>query len=444
MKRRRIVIIGASMAGLAAAAAAARHFDEVVIVERDALSPVGPRKGVPQGVHTHLLLDRGRAALERLLPGLSEELVRAGARVIDPGREMRWFHASGWKVEADLGYQLYSQRRSLLEATVRQRVLGLPGVGLCEQTRVNGLVVEDGAVVGARLEGPAGTSALDADVVIDASGRGSRAAEWLEGLGYGIVLERRVAIDLTYGTLELEPPPELVSRWGAIAVFGRRPDYSRHAVALAVEGGHWLVTVAAYGGDRPSRDVADFIAELDRLARPDIAAFAGRARPVGEVETYRYKEQHRRRFSALRLPEGFGVVGDAACSLDPVFGQGMAVAALTAEALDHHLAGGRFSSRRFARAVERISRVPWEVTSIEAFRYTSVAGPRPWGLRLSHRLLDRIYARSTIDPRIYRAFGEVMMLHRGPAHFLRPDLLWRLFRPVASSDPRRAQPGQAS
>lgn len=421
------VVLGGSVAGMLASAALARHARRVTVVERDpGSSGLVHRRGVPQDWHVHALLDRGRLAIDHLMPGVFEELEELGSLRFDAGRHMRWFHGGSWRVRTPTDFELYAQSRVLLDAVLRRRVRSLPNVRWLAGTRVLGPVAEQGRIQGVRLQGGDGEWEEPCEVLLDATGRGSRASTWLRDLGYAPPPVREVRVDLGYATRAFHRD-EAWPEFPMCVVYGRRPEHTRHGLAMAVEGDRWIVTLVGYGGDFPPADSHGFEAFARSLARPEISEIVRRARPASEIHTHRVREQRWRRYDRVRLPQGFGVIGDAMCSLDPVFGQGISVAAIEAELLDQSLeAHGRFDSRRFTRGCAKIIDDAWVATSVEASRYPTSSGYRPFGVSILRRVLQRVYDRSAHDPEVYRAFLSVMHLHAPPRSLLRPSILWRL------------------
>ena len=197
------VVVGAGMGGLAATGAIARHFEQVVVVERDGL-PAEPvhRPGIPQGRHVHGLLVSGQRALDALFPGFEQDLVRAGAVPVIAGLDVRW-ERPGYDhfPRRDLGYCTYALSRPAIEQALRRRVEGLANVELRQRCRVmEFLAMPDGATVtGVRCEnGDGSRETLEADLVIDASGRGALTLSLLKSNGRSLPEETTIGIDFGY------------------------------------------------------------------------------------------------------------------------------------------------------------------------------------------------------------------------------------------------------
>ena len=201
--RRQAIVMGGSMAGLLAARVLSDHFDHVTVIERDRF-PEGPehRKGVPQGRHFHILLKRGEAALARFFPDLAPALTDGGAPVVDIGADMRIYQYGDYKVQCATEACLVFLSRPFLEWHVRQRVLSRKNVAALDQCDVGGLITngDHTRVSGVTVQRSPGRGqeTLEADLVVDATGRGSQSAAWLEGLGYPRPPETTVTVDLSY------------------------------------------------------------------------------------------------------------------------------------------------------------------------------------------------------------------------------------------------------
>lgn len=419
MSQQDAVVVGGSVAGLLAAAALARSGQSVLVLERDAPpeAPI-PRRGAPQGTQVHALLDSGRQAIESLLPGVFGEIEAAGGRRLDFGIGMRWYSAGHYRTRCQTPYIAQVQSRPLLEHHIRRRVAAMDNVTLLTGRACDGLVVEGRRIAGVR----AGDTCYLADRVVLATGRGARPARWLEGVGIAPPPIRRVKIGIGYATGIFQLPPQWPADQGMLLTYGTRPDTRRHGLAFRVEGGRMMVTLMGYFGDHPPTDPAEFAAFARSLERPELGALVEAAAPIGRIRRYSCPEQIRYDFHRIRLPEGLLLVGDAVCGLDPVFGQGMSVAAQQAALLAERPAGRTAPlMRAFAAAADRA----WLITSLEAARYQPESFPIP-GVGLVHAWLDRINARSAHDGAVYRAFLAVVNLHRSAAWLLHPALIWRV------------------
>jgi len=247
-RRQHAIVIGGSMAGLLAARILADHYQKVTLMERDTFPALAQnRRGVPQGRHAHGLLASGSHALERLFPGISNEFAEAGALTGDIAGDVRWFFEGGCLRQFNNGLTGFlMSRRPLLEGTVRRRVLALPSVSVRESCQVEGLVAngDAGAITGVRMRG----DTVAADLVVDTTGRGSQATEWLEAMGYRRSLEERIEIALGYTTRHFRRRPWHMNS-DVAGVIGPTPQGKRGGAILAQEGDQWIVTLYGHFGN---------------------------------------------------------------------------------------------------------------------------------------------------------------------------------------------------
>jgi 2-polyprenyl-6-methoxyphenol hydroxylase-like FAD-dependent oxidoreductase len=454
---RHAVVIGGGMAGLWAGRVLADHFDYITIIDRDRF-PDGPshRKGIPQAYHAHTLLAGGQRALERLFPNLDAELAAAGAPRIDWTWDCRSFFRTGWVKHYRSGLETRTCSRDLLECAIRRALAARRVVRFLEGHEVVGLSFDERAnrMTGVRLRGrnrPAGAKALEeelaADLVVDTSGRDSHAPTWLAESGFGVVEETVIDPFLGYASRVYRRPPALAADWRALVVSNVPPHQPRGGVIYPIEGDRWLVTLAGIGRDYPPTDEAGFLAFARSLATPVLHKAIAGAEPLSPIRGYRRTENRWRHYERLpRWPEGFVTLGDAACTYDPVYGQGMTAAARGALALDRCLrlqrrlrpdGDLRGIGRRFQRRLARRNATPWLLATAEDRRWPTTAGGRtdPF-TRIAQRYVDLVLAAIVGDAVVGQAFFEVLHLLKPPTILLRPPVLARVLRntikPIAS------------
>lgn len=335
----RAVVLGGSIAGLLSAAALAPHFREVVIVDRDQLLVDGPdaqrsRRGVPQGDQVHHLLHVGKERIEALLPGIDDELLSHGARHYDEGMVFAQYLRGMWRVRAESGLMITCFQRPVFEWLIRRRVLGIPNV-----TAVKGLasgLIPTGnrtAVIGARVRGVPGDR-IDADLVIDATGRGSRSPAWIEDLGYDAPLEAHLRVYMGYTTFDVELADDALPEGVEGVTFGASPAFPMGAAIRPIDNGHHIIVCNGMMRNYPPGDLDAMRDYLAGLPAPIFATALERSTVKSELRTYQMPGNQRRYWERLeRRPENFVALGDAVASFNPLFGQGMSTAAVGATVL---------------------------------------------------------------------------------------------------------------
>jgi len=437
------IVIGASMGGLMAARALSDFYATVTILERDAF-PLNdiPRKGVPQGRHTHGLLARGRVVLEEFFPGYSHEVVsQSGGLLGDIANDIMWMghNVALAQGKSDLTGLLAS--RPVLEGHVRRRVMQLPNVRAIENCAVQGLATSASTdrVTGVRVRID-GEQTIEADLVLDASGRGSASPAWLEELGYQRPADDKIEIGIGYMTRTYRRTPgELGGKLG-IVIAGSAPNW-RNGVIIALDDNTWTVSVGGFLGDDAPANDAEFLAYLATLPTKEIHDVVATAEPLTDYIRYRYVSSLRRRYEKLtKFPQGYLVFGDAICSFNPVYGQGMTVAAQEAVTLRDVLrAGSDNLAVRFFKAAAKIVDNPWDIAVGNDLRHPRVEGARPVMVRFINWYVGKLHQAARNDATLALAFLKVANLMNPPPALLSPATAWRVWR-----GNRRAAAGAAS
>jgi 2-polyprenyl-6-methoxyphenol hydroxylase-like FAD-dependent oxidoreductase len=431
----RAVVLGGSLAGLLAARVLSDHYDEVLVVDRDDVLAAGdePRRGVPQGPHIHALLLGGLQAVERLLPGWTEAMRARGATVGDVVSQAAWWFPHGRLAGPEAGVDGVAASRSLIEDEVRRRVAATPSVHLRGRTDVAGIVADADRrrVVGARLvdraPGSAAT-AVPADLVVDATGRGSRTPAWLAELGYSPPPEEQADVGVTYVTRQFRARPDDPPLTAYVVTLC--PPERRSGVLQRLEGDRWILTLAGHLGESAPTDLDGFRTYARSLPLTEIATVADTAEPLGDAVTYRFPAGRWRHYERCeRLPDGLVVLGDAVCSFDPTFGQGMSSAAMQVEVLQRvlHDGGGDIGTRVAAGAAD-VARIPWTLAT-GAVRRMPGLPPKPIAERLVDRYFSRLLRVATHDDDVAVAFLRVVNLAAQPPSLLSPRVAARVLTP---------------
>ena len=430
------IVIGASMGGLLAARALADHFDQVTILERDALPQFcEPRKGVPQGRHTHGLLARGREVLEQLFPDLGQELVAEGAisgDVVDGGL---WFNHGYYLHNAPSTLKGLLLSRPMLEGGVRRRLLKLANVQLRERCDALEPVFdrERNRITGVRLQARGAVAehveTLHADIVVDATGRGSQAAAWLDRLGYAKPREETVRIGVGYMTRLFRRQPEQLNGKVGVIIAACHPDW-RFGALLAQEGERWTVSLGGYIGDHVPGDDEGFLEFARALPKPEIFETIRNAEPLSPIMPYQFSANLRRHYEELsRFPDGFLAYGDALCSFNPVNGQGMTVACIEALILGECLAAGTQGlAQRFFRKASALIDIPWQIAVGSDLQHPRVQGPRAAQGRFINWYISKLFRAGQQDDVLAARFLEVANLTRQPQALLEPRIALRVWK----------------
>jgi 2-polyprenyl-6-methoxyphenol hydroxylase-like FAD-dependent oxidoreductase len=438
------------MAGLFAARVLSEAYREVVIVDRDVLIGVtGTRRAVPQGGHIHALLARGQQILEELFPGFTEELVAQGAPAGDFSKHLRWYFNGRKLKQVDTGLVCIGAGRPLLEGHLRTRVSALPGVTFMEQTDILGFDVAGPRVVGARVQRQAEGSApevLSADLVVDATGRGSRTARWLEELGYPRVEEERVKMDLTYTTGDFRLERDADGLGDDLAIIPvASPELPRGAIYARLPDRH-SVSLTGIAGERPPTDREGFMAYVKSLPVPEIYRAIRDAEFIGEPVTFHFPQSVRRHYERMdRFPQGLLMIGDAACIFNPVYGQGMTVAAMEAYALLKYLRQGAAPEPRvYLREIARAINAPWDMSTGADLGFRTTVGKRTLKVRMGNMFIPKLQVAATVDGTLATAFMRAAGLVAGPESLMKPSMILRTLRNAGAAAALPAPAGAAA
>lgn len=428
---RHAVVLGGSLAGTLAAAALAPHAHTVTIVDRDRL-PDGAtaRKGTPHARHTHLLLAGGARALDELVPDTVSALRAAGAHRLGMPNEVLSSSPEGWSARFPERQFLISASRSLLDWVVRRRVREHHAVAVREGAEVIGLRGDRARVTGVRIRDRATRTetTLDADLVVDATGGGSRAPDWLAALGADRVREDSIDPGIFYATRLYRPPVGTEHDWPGISI-QPGPDTDppgKGGVLMPIEDNRWLVTVAGMRGAEPPTDPAGFDAYARGLRHPVIADLIATAEPLTAPFGFRGHPNRRRHFHRMNpYPAGFLALGDAYCTFNPIYGHGMSAVVLAASVVRADLGRTRSTvdcrgtQARIARSVD----TAWAMAVGQDVRYPHTIGAHPTsGHRWRQRYLDRLGRAARGRPAVAYAWLDVYTLSAGPRRLFTPRM----------------------
>ena len=454
------VVIGAGMGGLTAAAALADHFDQVVVLERDTL-PSEPiyRAGTPQARHVHALLLSGQRALSELFPGFEQDLARAGAVPLRVGLDVR-LERPGYDPfpQRDLGWFSCAVSRPTIERAVRRRLESRANTTLRQRCRVLEVLASPNgeAVTGVRYEDDNGASeTIAADLVVDASGRGALTLALLQSIGRPLPEETTIGIDLGYATCVFAIPDDASTDWKGVMTFGQAPQNSRGGLMLPLEGNRWMATIGGRHGDVPSGDAEGFLTYARALRTPTIYNAIRHAKRLDGVARYGFPESVRRHFERLEVfPRGLLPIADAICRFNPVYGQGMSVAALEAcllRTLLEKLGGERPEGERlegerlgedgdpiaglapaFFAEMQTLIETPWSVAIFD-FVFPDTRGQRPADFETTLKFGIALTGLAAEDPDVHKLTVEVQHLLRPRSIYRDPALVQRVLAKMAEA-----------
>jgi 2-polyprenyl-6-methoxyphenol hydroxylase-like FAD-dependent oxidoreductase len=456
------VVLGASMGGLLAARVLAEFFETVTVVERDELpDDSAVRRGVPQGRHVHVLLARGAQILDELFPGFLDDLVADGAPVWGEGELSELLLSfggheivrSGRVAKEPKALAIHMPSRPFLECRVRRRLQAMSNVTILSRHEVVELAAtpDRRRVTGVRVVDRDGGAEreLTADVVMDAMGRGAHTPALLDSLGYGRPVEDHIVMHTNYVSQLLRIPAGTLKEM--LVDIGPAPGRPAGMFLSGYENDTWMFTVFGMVGHQPPRDLAGMLSFAQEYCPPHLITALRAAEPIGDVAHHHMPSSQWRRYDKMtRLPDGLLVCGDAISSFNPIYGQGMTVAALEAVALRGCLRGGDADlPRRYFRASAKPIGVAWQMVASLDLAYPGVIGRRTGWMRAATRLVDWALAASESDAVVAVRFFRVNSLIDAPIRLLHPAFVCRaavvnLRRRRGDGQPRQAEvAGQA-
>jgi len=434
-KYKHAIVIGGSLAGLLTARVLSDYFEKVTILERDLVHDFPEsRKGQAQTRHLHGLLASGLLILKEYFPGIDDELKAGGALMGDIAEYIHWYHYGGYRMQFSSGITAMTMTRPFLEFHIRRRVVGMSNVSLVDQCAVSEPVTstDKRQVTGVRLTKRSDEQTIetmDADLVVDASGRGSATPKWLESLGYERPAETEVKARIGYATREyrrIKDDDHSYAEW----ISPVAPNEKHGTFLNPIEGGRWIMTCGGYLGDHPPADEAGLLEFVRSLPAPDIYNIISNAEPLTDIITYKYPASLRRHYEKLkRFPEGFLVIGDAVASFNPIYGQGMTSAAMQTQILQHLLQQTTNLQglwKLFFKRAAKVVDMPWQLAVGEDFRYPETEGRKPPFTDMLNAYVVKVHKATQHDPVVYGQFLRVMNLMAPPTSLMSPRIMWRV------------------
>jgi 2-polyprenyl-6-methoxyphenol hydroxylase-like FAD-dependent oxidoreductase len=386
-------------------------------------------------VHLHSILARGMEYLEGLFPELRREMVDDGAVRVDSGTELGWLGPFGWTAPFARGkLESVWATRDFIDGHLRRRLRQDPRIEWIDRTRVEALVLDRSGrrVCGVRRSDG---EVLEATLVVDATGRASRLPEWLRAAGFAVPAETEVDAHTVYTSAFARLARPLPNGWKGLLVQRSAPHVLRGGAIGPIEGGRVLISLATAGGEKAPNGTADFVAFGRRLRAPFFGDALEGAEWLSPARSTRCTTNRWRHYEGASLPAGLLALGDALCAFNPVFGQGISVASMQADALSRVLrARGPDDPRLSAiamRAVARQVRFPWTVATSQDLRIPGATGRLSPASAALDRYLDRLFALGTRDPEVSLMVSRVFNLVESPLALYAPRTAWRVLREPA-------------
>ena len=435
---RRAVVIGAGIGGLSVAGALAEYFERVEILERDGLADVAAsRSGTPQDRHPHGLLAGGLKALDAILPGFESDLARAGAVRARVARDVQYERADiGVLPHRDLGLSLLCASRPLIELVLRRRVAAIANVAVRPDCRATEIVASaDETVYGVRFDaGPGRTGILEADLVVDASGRAASTLALIDALGWQRPAATEVGVDINYATVVVPIPGNALSDWKIVLTQPDPPGLPLHAVLVPTENDHWIITIADHRAILRVETWDDFLDASLSLITPTIFNALRYAKPPAGIRRFRLSASVWKHFERLpRLPRGVLPVADGLCRFNPIHGQGMSSAALQARLLQAALASAAGKpdpiaavQAEFMAQIGSVLETPWTMSTSADLAFPTTRGERPQNFLEARQFEAALFRAAVADPVVHRALMEVAQLLQPYRRLQEPEIRQRI------------------
>ena len=444
--RQHAIVLGGSMSGLLTACVLSKYFERVTIIEKDRVNhQPESRHGQPQTRHLHAMLAMGLKIMTDYFPDLPQALTDNGAVFVDLIEDMHWYTYGGYRQRFVSSLRGAAMSRPLLEHLLRERVLALPQVELIDLATVKQLVTTSEGdapketlcervmgVIVERHQSALTSVSLSADLVVDATGRNSHTPQWLRDLGYESPLESKVEVNVGYATRLYRRNPYDPHSQTLFFYTPEAPKEHHFGGMFPIEEERWMVALGSWHNDSPPVDDHGFLEFARGLPCSDIYNIISQSEPLSEIIPFKFPFSLRRHYEQLsRFPLGYLVLGDAACSFNPTYGQGMTVAALEAVELDRLLAENPAPERlaqTFFRRITKIIDIPWQLAVGEDFRFPQTTGLKPPGIDLINRYIGLVHRVSQRDRIVCEAFYKVANLIAPPSSLFHPRILWRVLR----------------
>jgi hypothetical protein len=305
--------------------------------------------------------------------------------------DAQFYMEGGFLADGPRRRPVYSATRPLYEYVVRRRVASLRGVGLRPNCHFTDYLVDEPGTTVTGIE---------------------------------------VHVDVAYSTTFVDRPPDDRRSVNVLP----SPEQSRGGTFIPVEDDRWGMTLWGMHGDVPPTDPDEFVDFTASLPVPHLERLLEEhAWQTDDIAHYPFPSNLRRRYEDLdRFPEGRVVIGDGIASFNPIYGQGMSVAAFEAVQLHHALASNGVENLgvRFFDRIEETVEGAWNLAVGSDHQFPQTEGPKPRGTAILNWYLSRYFRRAQDNGELWDAFFDVQMMEREPDALLRPDLIWQVLKPT--------------
>jgi len=318
------------------------------------------------------------------------------------------------RVPFDAGFEAYCSSRGLIEFLIRKRTTAIPNIRFESGSAVRELIYRDSRVCGVRC---ADARLIEGELVIDATGRAHRARQWLSFIGFPPPIETEIGLDTAYSTANFRKPDSFPGE-PIIFITGPAPQFTRRGYVITIENGTLLVSLIGRFGDFPPTDKQGFLAFANELHSDLAHRIIAEAEQLSPIAHHRFVSSVQRHYEKMTpFPEGFLVIGDALCTFNPIYAQGMSAAAKQAKILQGILSEYAEQSRPlsgiasafFPKAAE-FNSTPWQLAAGFDFAFPQTRGTRPPGTEERARYLATLDALQADDAEIRHMMTEVFHL----------------------------------
>ena len=438
------IVLGGSIAGLLTARILAQYIEKVTIIEKDVL-PINPgtRKSVPQGHHPHVILSKALQLIEKWFPEFIDDMASVGAIPVDPANDVCWFFPLSWMPRYSSGIKVLSSLRPQIEWCLKKSLLAsFSNVTILENHSAIGLFTnkDNTCITGVKLKTPFGDiEQMDATITIDTTGHTSRTPDWLASIGYEKPKEEEVVINVGYTTRIYKRPDDFKEGWRGYGILPDFPKTSRGAVLSTVQNNQWIISLTGYSGDHAPVDDIGFMQFARSLPKTHLYNLLKNETPLSSTKVFKLLKIRRRYYEKLsHFPDGLIVLGDALCTFNPIFGQGITVASICAEELERLLQKGvtpdmkRFSETFHLKASKRVS-MAWHLSNIINFSYSQVKTKRRMFLPSMRWFLKKTLETCSKNPKVGQVFLELFQMNTGIKTIANPSFLFPILLNIIKS-----------